>query len=140
MVTLNGTKGTPKYLFAAKFADGKIIEQNTEDRSIVNPQCSAFNDVLEEIKVNPLDQFAITDSEQVWLVDLKDGKFTVNGSSFYLHETDKPYYNRRLIFFHRHWTNMLIAEEYDRQYCLGWHGNVEPSIESHNEEFKLFIR
>ncbi len=80
--TYNGKSLKLKYLFTAFFEDGTVIEQTSQDKSIVEPLKSAFYDVLEYEKKSPLKSFLLTHYDNVEnyvLVNLKDGTFNVNG-------------------------------------------------------------
>jgi len=71
-----------KYLFGAVMENGSIFEQTAEDISTQDPQRSAFYDVNQEA----LRVFYLSDANHVFLVDLQDGHFEIDGIKFRLHE------------------------------------------------------
>lgn len=82
-----------KYIFGCKFLDGKLYEQNPEDRSLIDPNRSSYYDILqEEEKGNSPIQFCLTGNNSYYLLDLYDGSFEVGanseetGGKFYLHD------------------------------------------------------
>lgn len=116
-----------KYLFTVKFKDGKILSQQEDDISAINPEKSSFFDVLEEERAgNPPVVFCIADGTNDYLVDLEDGHFEANGVKFYVNDRTKPVFNRRLIYFRR---NVIDFTQYLEQvnrtitYKIGWQAN-----------------
>lgn len=112
-----------KYLFSCGFADGSIYTQNEQDVSIHNPLKSCFYDIKqEEEKGNAPTVFTLSNENDVYLVDLTDGRFEVNGTSFFLHNEPLtgPF---RLIFFRRH-THLLTVgfeeKEHLMSFNFGW--------------------
>lgn len=110
-----------KYKFIAQYDDETIFEQNDEDVSIKDSLRSAFSDVDQE----RLTGFALQGEGHLYVVDLLDGRFEIDGVPFYL--SDAPIKNRRLIFFRRH-THQFNLEDGSEEghtisYHLGWQGN-----------------
>lgn len=69
-----------KYLFKAELRDGSVFEQPADDHSELEPERrTAFFDLLEISKENPIQKFSISNGEQTLLVDLLDGHFELNG-------------------------------------------------------------
>lgn len=121
-----------KYLFAAKFKDGKILQQQSDDISSIDPLKSSFYDVLkEEERGNQLELFCLADGVNDYLVDLNDGHFEVNGVKFNAHNSENFFSNRRLIYFRRNTLNFTQGLEplhHGIIFKLGWqaldiHGN-----------------
>lgn len=139
MLEFNGQPVTLKYLYVARFADGKIYEQNPEDISVLDPQKSCFFDILKEQETNPVESFALTDGDHAVALDLPSGTFNVNGVSYLLHEEGTPYFNKRLIFFRRRSVDTITQEEISCKYAIGWQGNVSADPGSACEQFKIFV-
>lgn len=128
-----------KYLFVAKFQDGKIYEQNENDVSVIDAGRSCFYDILKEEETgNLVDLFCLADGEKDYLVDMKDGHFEINGVKFNAHNSEEVFYNRRLIYFRRNTLNFTQGlDEIGKSivFKLGWqatdrHGhNVQYVIE-----------
>jgi hypothetical protein len=140
MLEFNGKPVTLKYLFVARFADGKIYEQNEQDISVLNPEKSCFFDVLQEDAKNPVTNFAITDGKQVWALDLQTCTFNVGNSEFQLHDDGQPFYNKRLIFFRRRCQDMISGQELSCHYVVGWQGNVAENPESECKKFVISVK
>ena len=139
MLEFNGQPVGLKYLFVAKFADGKFYEQNEQDVSVLDAERSCFFDILKEQETNPLEVFALTDGERTISLHLPSGTFDSDGLSFKLHDEGTEYFNKRLIFFRRRSIDMISGEEYACKYALGWQGNVAPEADSKCEQFKIFV-
>jgi len=121
-----------KYLFAARFKDGKILQQQPDDISSIDPLKSSFYDVLkEEENGNQLELFCLADGVNDYLVDLNDGHFEVNGVKFNIHNSEHFFTNRRIIYFRRNVLNFTQGLEplhKEVTFKLGWqaldiHGN-----------------
>lgn len=117
-----------EYLFSASFKDGSTYSQNAEDISNIEPSKSCFYDVLqlEKDNKNPVLIFCISDGEKTYLVDLRDGRFDINGASFYLHDVEESLNNMRLVYFRRHWHTLSFGGEQKEHfiaYILGWQAN-----------------
>ena len=109
-----------KYLFTAIYEDGTEFKQTQDDISSSNLQKSAFYDIYHE----RLLAFGIEGDNNAILVDLRDGSFQINGTSFEVYDRDVK--DRRLVFFRRHTHKFNIElDELDHaiQYCIGWQGN-----------------
>jgi len=114
-----------QYLFHAYFKNGLELSQPENDISSVNPEKSAFWDVLQEIdKGNELLAFALTDGQNSYLVDLRDGAFEVNGAAFFIRNS-LPVTNRRLIYFRdvTHHFTQDAPTSVSTLFNLGWQGN-----------------
>jgi hypothetical protein len=128
----NGSTVPLKYLFKVEFADGVLFEQNSEDKSLIEPKRSAFFDVLEREKESRILRFLLTNGDHAYLVDLVDGHFEIDGMSFNCHETlPHDYPDRRLIFYrqHRHDFNSAggaMGEEINHtvEYFIGWQTTI----------------
>lgn len=111
-----------KYLFVAVFKDGTEIEQTQEDRSTINPDKSAFFDVLQ--RQDELAYFYLRDHEKTFMVDLENGQFEIGGVPI-LKEGGPELFNYRLIYFHRNWQHIkgdtIVARE--REYHIGFQAN-----------------
>jgi len=122
-----------KYLFTALYNDGTAFTQNAEDVSRQDPKRSAFFDVdqtkLLSFLLIPVDKV----NDGVYCVDLRTGKFLVNGAEFFLHDRSVPLSNFRLIYVRRHREHIDINTETkklsnkradDVQYLLGFQANL----------------
>ena len=94
-----------KYLFDVEFEDGSVYTQNKEDKSLLEEKKSCFYDVLNSGKKIKL--FMLSDGKDAYAVDLTDGRFEVNGKSFYMHE-ERDLKDFRIIFFRQHTHNFNI--------------------------------
>lgn len=136
-----------RYLFVAEFEDGSQYAQTPEDASQLVEGKSAFYDVLyytgqledsQPPEVKQLVRFHLTDRLNWYTVDLRDGKFEVNGMAFDAHpQFFVPNQPLTLIYF-RETRAERDADGAERQYvnryflgwwCLGADGNkVEQTI------------
>lgn len=121
-----------KYLFAAYFEDGTIIEQTQEDKSEHKEGKSAFTDVWDKSQDVPLIQFSLRgrDSEgnqYIAAIDFESGYFYVNGVEFKLE--DAPLSDRKVIYFREISQHQIVGEEaqtpYFSCYILGYEGKDE---------------
>lgn len=119
-----------KYLFTAKFSNGKIYHQNADDRSLWEPdKRSCFYDVLQMEKEARVLWFELEDAAHRYTVDLTDGHFEVDGIPFRMHEGEVN--NLQLIFFRQHTHSFTVGQaankEIDHQitYSIGWQTTVE---------------
>lgn len=116
-----------KYHFTAKFKDGTSYIQNQWDQSELEKTRSCFYDVLQ--REEQIKTFSITDGKNVFLVDVRDGRFEVNGTSFYMHDRDMPLTNMRLIFYRQRYVSVnypsMDNEGRETIYCIGWQANDE---------------
>lgn len=114
-------------LFTCYFEDGTFYTQNPQDVSINNPTKSCYFDILEKEKTgnNPL-AFCLTrnNSDDYYLVDLRDGAFEINNTRFFLHQEDNigPF---KLIYYR---TNNLyvtagLPDSLSIRYNFGWQTN-----------------
>jgi hypothetical protein len=121
-----------KYLFTSLHLDPNgekiFIEQTPEDKSTIDSLRSAFFDVLEQERAgNPCQMFCLTGEGHNYLVDLRDGRFEIDGTSFYLHTGE--IHNIRLIYFRK--VNRFFSMDYESQeqmiesYNFGWQATVD---------------
>lgn len=120
-----------KYCFNAFFQDGTILGQTPEDLSLLDPEKrSRFYDVCEKEKENPLVKFEMRGEGHVYLVDLIDGHFEVDGVSFVMHEEELSGF--KLIYYRRHTHNFIVGREkkpeetlHDISFRMGWQCTVD---------------
>lgn len=112
------------YLFVAEFKDGTTLAQTPEDKSELREDKSAFYDVLQ--RENDLARFHLSDGNNWYTVDLRDGVFEINGLPFYAHsqftEIEPPLH---LIYFretHRLYGTVPdgVPAHYVNRYFIGW--------------------
>ena len=111
-----------KYLFDVEFEDGSCYTQNAEDRSLIEPEKrSCYYDVMQSGK--KINQFMLSDGNNCYSVDLKDGSFTVNGVRFFMHE-ERDLKDFRLIYFRQHTHNFNLATNeqlsHEIVFRMGW--------------------
>lgn len=68
------------YLFIAEHHNGDITEQTPEDVSTRDPARSAFYDAINHNKIK---RFSLVGKGHVFLVDLIDGHFEIDGRTIY---------------------------------------------------------
>ena len=116
-----------KYLFAAEFADGTILEQTSADVSKIDPIRSEFFDVLQF--PHPLVKFALNGPETFASVDLRSGEFNVNGVRLFVDEGERAIEAKPLqvVFFRRHQEFVQVGKEGVEgqrsapvRYFIGW--------------------
>lgn len=116
-----------KYHFTAKFKDGTSYVQNQWDQSELEKTRSCFYDVLQ--REEQIKSFSLTDGNKTFLVNIRDGSFEVDGTSFYMHDRDIPLTNMRLIFYRQHKTSINVTNmsglSDDIIYAIGWQANDE---------------
>ena len=112
-----------KYLFSALMNDGTTINQTQEDKSQTTEGKNAFYDVLQRLE--EVTAFALYNQEtqDEYLVDLRDGHFEVNQIQLNLHL--EAIFNLRLIFFKRHVINFITREHYPVKFVFGFQANDE---------------
>lgn len=112
-----------KYLFTVTYKDGSTYEQNSEDRSITEPEKrSCFFDVHQD----DVATFTLKGDGHSYTVDLRDGHFEVDGVPFAMHEEKLS--NFRLVFFrhHTHGFNQAYEElSHEIVYRMGWQCTVD---------------
>lgn len=88
-----------KYLFRAYFADGTVIAQTDEDRSLLAEGRSAYTDVvLLQAAGKELTLFALClDGEPVAAVHLDDGHFELGGNEFWIGDNQSG--ARELVYY-----------------------------------------
>jgi len=120
-----------KYLWSAEFDDGHIIRQPADDRyskhidgAEWNP--SAFRDVVEYGETHNLTAFVLANSDlsDIFMIDLLNGDFRVNGIDFSLE--DEPLKDRKIVFWREMYQNQTLGEElqapFVNRYILGYEG------------------
>jgi len=115
-----------KYYYTVRFQDGRIYSQNEDDVSLIDPSKSCFYDIIQETdKGNPPVIFTLEDRYNLYVVDLIDGHFEVNGCSFSIY--DKPLTEPlRLIYFrqHRHLVTDGVVTDHSVIYKFGWQTTI----------------
>ena len=115
-----------KYLFTVKYSDGSIFEQNPEDVSQIDPQKSAFYDVLESGK--QVEIFSLSDGVNTYSINLKNAKFYLNNKAFIFPDKLPQRGDvMELVFFRRHTHELNGDEELSHEiiYYLGYKLNGE---------------
>lgn len=122
-----------QYVFRCRFRDGTWIFQTPEDVSATDPTRSAFYDVAQ--RISEVEFFSITNGRETLAVDLRDGRFEVNGVKFSAGNPASPipdgtafelvYYRRR----REHFTAGLEHVGSDCDYCFGWKAEFNGTIE-----------
>lgn len=120
-----------KYLFRAEYEDGHIIVQEADDQSKLDPQRSAFYDVLQyDSKLVTFMLFpagvdmANDESAHTYEVDLIDGHFEIDGIPFKMHEVELIDF--RVLFFRVRDNHFRPDGEYlgnDTHYRIGFQAN-----------------
>jgi len=113
-----------KYLFECYFNDGTIIKQTSEDISCSDPSKSAFFDVHQ--KLHQIIYFGLYGSGHMYVVDLRDGHFEIDGVPFRIDGAEPS--TLELIYFRR---NFLMIKDGDVlshvSFHMGWKGMVDGS-------------
>lgn len=119
-----------RYLFEAQMKDGSVIRQTPEDVSTAEPLTrSAFYDVaqrLDEVVV-----FGLYNDKNLYVVDLRDGHFEINGVPFSAQPVTAPVINEggkfKLVYFRDHQQELVMtnggsyeAGAHYHQYRMGW--------------------
>lgn len=131
-----------KYLFTANYKDGRVYQQNVEDKSFNEPEKrSCFYDIAQDI--DKLASFVLKGDGHEYAVDLTDGHFELDGIPFFMHEgyikeigNKKilvPLKDFRLIFFRQHTRSYEVALYKNEQketahqivYRMGWQCTVD---------------
>jgi len=113
-----------QYLFVAFFDDGTCLRQTPEDRSTLEPdKRSQFYDVLQ--KPEKLTSFWLCPpgqgAECMCGVNLEDGRFTVYGKEFLMHQ--EPLRDFKVIFFRQHthaFNTEFVEKAHEVVYQIGW--------------------
>lgn len=108
-----------KYLFTAYYEDGGSIYQTPADRSRQRDDKNAFYDVKYAPLV-PMDQltaFALSGCGHIYMVDLRDGRFLVDGVMV---EPPDELGKRELIYFRRNSICPQDPTQIHTVYHLGW--------------------
>ena len=118
-----------KYLFEAHFADGTSVLQTREDKSVANNERSAFYDVTQ--RLDDVEVFGLYDENHVYVVDLRDGHFEIDGTPFFAVEDSLRLPSNvkyRLIYFRRH--NVAINSSMEElshtvRFHFGWEVTID---------------
>ena len=121
-----------KYLWEAVFEDGHKITQPQDDRyskhvegAEHNP--SSFRDLLDYAEnVSPLAIFSlhantVSDSE-IYAVNLLNGEFFVNGTTFTLDQPMEELIDRKVIYYRTKRMDMTTQDQYIYAYNFGYEG------------------
>ena len=116
-----------EYLFTAYFDDEHIIEQNKEDKSILEKGMSSFRDVALYAQNHKLIKFELKRKNVAVSVDLIQGTFNMNGVDFIaspVQSFEENDLNFRLIYFREHTQNYesktLNEQSHFVKYFIGW--------------------
>lgn len=107
-----------KYLFLAQYKDGTAFIQNKEDISAQDDKRSAFYDV----KQDQLHTFSLIGEDNIYMVDISNGCFSINSVPFRMHDTEVT--NFKLVFHRQHTHTYKGVEELSHiiVYHIGWEG------------------
>lgn len=128
-----------KYLFTAKFANGKVYQQNADDRSVTEPdKRSCYTDVRKEIDSgNALVRFELTGNGHTYAVDTTDGHFEIDGVPFIMHANAKGPF--KLVYTREH-TVVGDAQQgvvvHTVFFLMGWQA-VDASGKEHNRVMRI---
>jgi hypothetical protein len=116
------------YLFEAHFNDGSMIQQTPQDVSVVDPEKSAYYDVMQ--RLGDVKVFGIYNDKNTYVVDLRDGHFEINGVPFSVSSEEDldlmPDQKFELVYFRRHKHVTAVGGElpvelsHTVDYFLGW--------------------
>jgi hypothetical protein len=84
-----------KYLFKVIYKDESQYFQNNYDKAVIKETGSSFSDVI----IENVKQFILYGDNKIFLVDLTDGHFEINGQPFFMHNLNENLENFRLIFW-----------------------------------------
>lgn len=113
-----------KYLFIVRYKDGSLYEQNEQDVSITDSKRSCFFDVRQD----EIDSFYLINAEHSYAVFLDDGRFEIDGTPFWMHDSGIGFKDFKLVFYrqHEHDFNIGMKEVAHRiRYCMGWQSDSE---------------
>ena len=111
----------------AEHSGGDVVIQDKHDLSKTDPKKSAYYDV----KVEDVTRFTLYGTSHTISVDLKDGSFLIDGLKVWLHPSDFPLFDFRLIYKRRHWEDVVISPTNFKpvgsrmHYILGWYATGE---------------
>ena len=119
------------YLFTAAFDDGTALQQNPDDISLIEPATrSCFYDLVQAQEAGKiLMLFSLSNGDNVYTLDLRDGYFFVNDIPFRATPEGFPgdFSALRLIYHrtHQHHFNPDFTEVgHDMQYVFGWQTTI----------------
>lgn len=108
-----------KYLFKAVFEDGTIIQQDERDLSSVNPEKSAFYDVLNA--PSKLINFSLSGGDKSISLNFVSQEIDVDGAII---KSSTILLDLRLIYFRR--VTLSFPQSYSEiAFNIGWQGNDE---------------
>ena len=117
------------FKFFARFSDGTKIIQTDADESAIQAGKSAFFDVQEKHKESPLQSFRLIGDNKIYGVNLRSGRFTVNGVWFSPLEQDEVLTDLQLIYFREVLQHNTMSEgtlpPFVARYFLGYKGKDE---------------
>jgi len=144
-----------KYLFGAKLRDGSEFHQNAEDQSNLDSKRSSFYDLIHLHGLENVELFQLAGEGRVYLVDLRDGHFEVNGAPLYvgscprldgampghLEDVTGKWGPLRLIYFRRHREFLTINGVINptgnlTEFHFGWQG-LGPGDKNHQQTLIL---
>ena len=114
-----------KYQFIARLKDGKDFRQDPEDRHPTKPDKSSYTHLMEEAEVHGgIVLFQLIGKDHIYLVDLRDGHFEIDGIAF--ESQGKNYMlkpnNLELVYYRditrkfNHW----LETETETRFRFGW--------------------
>lgn len=128
------------YLFTAKFTDGSIIRQNSEDKSSRLEGKNCYYDVLETVKEGKtIEEFMLTGKGNKLKVNLLTGMFEVNGVFLVVESIKLPAMPEKfdLVWYHQVTQNLNVtykaktgdivkaeSQAEIREYFIGWKCNI----------------
>ena len=104
-----------KYLFRAVYKDGSTYCQNMDDASIYTSGRSCYND----LRLDEIATFTLSDGITNYTLDLSNGVFSINSSSFYLNAN--PLTDFKLVYFRR--VTITMGNEMEKtevKYVMGY--------------------
>lgn len=119
-----------KYYFDVEFTDGTTYTQNADDRSVFEPEKrSCFFDVKRLIEEGrKIRYFMLSDGKDVYMVDLTDGHFEVNGKSFFMHDR-RDLSDFKIIFYRQHTHSFNVGNRaelsHEMIFCIGWQVTID---------------
>jgi hypothetical protein len=112
------------FLFVAETYNGVILKQPENDISSIDPDKSAFYDVLQ----NKIKRFSLVGKGMIFTVDLTDGHYEVNGNLMYS-KLPPGRCELKLIYYRQVQQRLVIGPEGTPglkpivRYFIGWQAN-----------------
>jgi hypothetical protein len=132
------------YLFTAILADETVFCQPVDDHSELDPERrTAFYDLLELSKDNPVKYFAISNGKDTLAVDLVTGNFALNGvemmSQSDVPQIEDPEYK---LIYHRTMRRRFNVDTHDESveclgHFIGWEVSVK-KVKNGKEHIKTY--